>query len=246
MSCFGCSESARSGFPPEVVGGRETKCAFLGKDVSEKVTDVVGDSFGPDKKIRIFPVAVPVKGRTTAISGLVAVSDKVNRKLPARIVTPSLPPEDGSEHIPSRDGFLAESERGKLSAEGPASTNPETKDVGVGAGTSAMGRSPAPVFVAPSPFDVLLMFAGLDGSMSASLDLSKGQPVVRLPPECGGIPDEVVRAEGPEDEVVNEGDRIDALIEDVLGREEADTFKAAVIGLKSAIGETIRHNGSRC
>ncbi|MCY3974607.1 MAG: hypothetical protein OXF02_03575 [Simkaniaceae bacterium] len=67
-------------------------------------------------------------------------------------------------------------------------------------------------------------------AMTARFDASKGTLVVQLPPECGSIPDEIVRDEEPADEVIGESedDRVDALIEGLLKHNEVKAFKDVV------------------
>ncbi|MCY3974191.1 MAG: hypothetical protein OXF02_01410 [Simkaniaceae bacterium] len=233
MSCFGCCKGSRSGSPAEIVGERETKCTFLGEDVSERIMGMVGDAFDPDDKP--LSIAVPAEGRTMALCQCTFLGEDVSErimgmvrgtfdpddkllsiavpakgrtmvfcqrsgsyvrqgasKLPARVATPSLPPEDGLAPVPGSDEPLAEAGREKFSAEKPASTNPETQDVDGRTETSATNRPPVPV--APP-----------------TVPCTEGEGIGQS-----------------ENTVVNEGGRVDALTIGVLKRSEVEALKALV------------------
>ncbi|MCY3974357.1 MAG: hypothetical protein OXF02_02270 [Simkaniaceae bacterium] len=125
MSFFDCSKSSRSGSSPGIVEEQETKCAFLGEEVSERIMAVVRDSFGPD--MRIVSIAAPAKGRAMVLYQRLQRDES---KLPVRVVTPSPSPGGEPECVSGGDRPLVVLGGEKTSTEGQVSAKPKTRDVG--------------------------------------------------------------------------------------------------------------------
>ena len=219
MSFSGCFKSSRNGSPTGMIEKREMKCATLGEETSERITDLVGDLLGPGKQV--FSVVVFSRGRTKVCY---QQSDRYLRqeesKLPARIVTPSPPPGDESESVEEFDGALAELRQ--------ATTLLKAPKVKVEADASVVDRPLIPVPIVPSAVPVTKEEGvnqpeeegKMSSAMTASPDAPKGRLVVQSPPEgrlvvqsppegklvvqsppeCENIPDEIVRGEESADD----------------------------------------------